>query len=496
MCSRGISTGVSGPFNFVHGRRVAPLQVEETVPVTEPATGNAWLSLLYSGSEDVNSAVASAKSAFEIWSKFTAAHRGSILQNVARKIRELTEEIACLEVRDSGKPLWEAKYDVTACADAFDYFGGIIRGMSGCHVPLTSSSFATVQREPLGVCGGIGAWNFPFLVVSWKAAPALACGNTMVYKPSQLTPVTAVTLAELLHDAGVPEGTFNVVQGGAEVGNLLCCHPDIAKVSFTGSVPTGEKVMRASSSTIKSVTLELGGKSPLIIFEDADLENAVKATMVGNYLSQGQVCSNCTRVFVQKGVHDTFLEKLITETKKLTVGDPFEENTKIGATITKDHADKVLNYIKEAVKQGAKLEYGGERLKLEDPKLVNGQYLSPCILSQCKDNMTVVKEEVFGAVVSILTFDTEEEALRRANGTHFGLAAGVFTKDVARGHRVANNLQAGIVWINNYNLYPPEVPFGGYKMSGTGRENGTQVLEHYTQTKTIMVEMSNVESPF
>lgn len=492
---RSIVSVVQQPLNFISGKRVPSQEVLEVQKVLEPATGTALCEVQYSGSKDVACAVESAVAGFKQWSQLSGSERGKVLQAAAIKIRAYVDDIAILEVKDCGKPLWEAKFDILACADAFDYYGGIAPTIVGQHVSLPNGSFAMVQREPLGVCVGIGAWNFPFLVASWKAAPALACGNAMVYKPSQLTPITAVTLGEILQESGLPSGTFNVLQGGGVTGELLCQHPDVAKVSFTGSVPTGTRVMRSCAETIKNVTLELGGKSPLIVFADCNVENAVKAAMMGNFLSQGQVCSNATRLFVQESILEQFVKKLLNYTKLLKVGNPFDASTKIGATINKEHAEKVLGYIAKAKQEGATVLFGGERVKMSDPMLRHGEYLSPCILTDCHDSMTVVREEIFGAVASVLVFKSEEEAVKRANQTHFGLAAGVFTNDITKGHRVASQLQAGIVWINNYNLYPAAVPFGGYKMSGIGRENGFAVLDHYTQLKTVMVEMQNVDCP-
>jgi len=487
----------AGPFNFLNGKRVDPIAPTRSRPVTNPATGSILCQMPLSNKEDVDHAVSNAFAAFPSWSKTNGHLRGAVLNKAADIIDAKLEELALYEVQDSGKPISEARFDISACAQAFRFFGSLAGTQAnlGQQIPQGSQAFIYTLREALGVCAGIGAWNFPFLIATWKSAPALACGNVFVYKPSEFTPITAVVLAEVLSEAGLPAGCFNIVQGEGDVGQELCLHPDIAKVSFTGSVSTGAKVMSACSEGIKKVTLELGGKSPLIIFEDCDLENAVKATMMANFLSQGQVCSNASRVFVQKSIASAFLEKLVAATKKLKIGDPECEDTHIGATINEGHAKKILNYITKAKKEGATILCGGERVDLQTSKLKGGYYLGPCILTDLHDGMEIVKEEVFGAVASILEFETEQEVLKRANNTSFGLAGGVFTRDLARGHRVAAALEAGSVWINNYNVYPPDMPFGGYKKSGIGRENGLAVLEHYTQLKSVYVELGDVDCP-
>ncbi|XP_071538536.1 4-trimethylaminobutyraldehyde dehydrogenase-like isoform X1 [Panulirus ornatus] len=492
VINRGITRTITGPWNYVAGKRCEPCDSSGSMKVTEPAVGQVLCEVPISGLAEVNHAVASARGVFPTWRKLSGRERGQKLMAASRIIRENLEDISKLEVHDTGKPIWEARVDITSCADALEYYGGLAPAIVGQYVPLHGGSFAMVQKEPLGVIGGVGAWNFPMQTCVWKVAPALACGNTFVYKPSQFTPVTAVTLAEILTEAGVPAGVFNVIQGEGETGAMLCNHPDVAKLSFTGSVPTGVKVMTAAAQGIKLVTLELGGKSPLIIFEDADIENAVKATLMANFLSQGQVCSNGTRVFVHRRIYNEFIKCFVAATQKLKIGDPFAEDTTVGATIHEDHAKKVLSYITSAREEGATVLCGGERVMLEG-KLAGGWYLSPAVITDCKDDMKVVKEEVFGSVASVLQFDSEEEAVNRANNTDFGLAGAVFTKDIQRGYRVANAIEAGTIWINTYNLYTNEVPFGGYKHSGVGRENGHAVIDYFTQSRTIYVEMGDVD---
>ncbi|XP_077986615.1 4-trimethylaminobutyraldehyde dehydrogenase-like [Glandiceps talaboti] len=484
--------------NFVGGHRVLATNTDKSqdIRVFEPATGKLLCTCPSSGQDDVNEAVQSSKEAFQIWSQYSGSERAKYLRKAARLITENIEDIAKTEVKDNGKPIWEVRADIQIAVDTMEFYAGIAPTISGQHIQLPGGSFGYTRREPLGVCAGIGAWNYPFQIACWKASPALACGNTMVYKPSPLTPLTAIMLAEIFAESGMPSGVFNIIQGGAETGTLLGTHPDIAKVTFTGSVPTGKKIMANSSQGVKHVTLELGGKSPLIIFADSDLENAVKGAMMANFLSQGQVCSNGTRVFVENSILQPFLEKVVEKTKNMKIGDPMNNETTVGATISADHGQKVLGYVEGAKAEGAKVLCGGEKVIPSDSKLSGGTFISPCILSECTDDMTVVKEEVFGPVMSVMSFETEDEVLKRANNTEFGLAGGVFTNDLQRGHRVMAKLEAGSCSINNFNMYPVELPFGGYKQSGIGRELGTVTIEHFTQLKTVYVEMGDVWCPF
>lgn len=484
--------------NFIDGHRQNPVSNEDEseIYIMEPATGRILCETQGSGKLEVDRAVQSARDAFSTWSVMSGMERGKVLRNAANIIRSRVKDLATVEVTDNGKPLHEAVWDIEGCADVIDYYAGLAPTISGKHIQLPNGNFAYTRREPLGVVAGIGAWNYPFQICTWKSTPALACGNTIVFKPSPLTPLTAVLIAEIFTEAGLPSGALNIVQGGGVAGHLLSSHPGVDKVSFTGSVPTGKKVMADASASVKHVTLELGGKSPLLVFADADLENAVKGAMMANFLTQGEVCSNGTRVFVEKSILNEFLDKLVERTKKIRVGDPMNPDTQMGALISEEHLKKVLEYVKIGREEGAKVLCGGERLKLDDQRLANGFYMSPCVMSDCSDDMTVVKEEIFGPVMTVLSFDAEEDAIARANDTQFGLSAGVFTRDLTRAHRVISKLQAGSCWINNYNLTPVEVPFGGYKLSGVGRELGEDTVDYYTQVKSVYVEMGDVESPF
>ncbi len=370
-------------------------------------------------------------------------------------------------------------------------------GIHGESIDL-KNAFGYTRPEPLGICAGIGAWNYPIQIAAWKAAPALACGNSMIFKPSELTPATALELAKAFMDAGAPPGLFNVVQGDGRVGSRLADHPRVAKISLTGSVATGKKILAGAVSGLKRVTLELGGKSPLIIFEDADLHNAVSAALLANFYTQGEVCSNGTRVFVHRKIFDAFLKQLMDRTGKIRLGDPTDPDTQMGALISTAHLEKVIRFIDSGKLSGATLLTGGVRPEkdFKGRDLTAGNFLTPAIFTDCDDSMEICKEEIFGPVLSILCFDAEDEVIERANNTQFGLSAGVFTNDIKRGHRVIHQLQAGTCWINNYNITPIELPFGGYKQSGLGRENSLAAIQQYTQLKSVYVELGNVESPY
>lgn len=466
----------------------------ETFDTINPATGERLRQVRIADRQVVEAAVKAAREGFAVWSAMTGADRGRILAKAAELLRARNHELARLESLDTGKPIQETEaVDILSGADCLEYFGGLAASLGGEHIDL-GSAFVYTRREPLGICAGIGAWNYPMQIACWKSAPALACGNVMIFKPAELTPLTAMKLAEILAEAGLPAGVFNVVNGFAETGQLLTRHPEIAKVSLTGEVGTGIKVMTDAAASLKHVTLELGGKSPLIVFEDAHLENAVSGAMLGNFYSAGEVCSNGTRVFVQRQLYDAFLERLVERTRKLKVGDPLDAATQIGALISEEHLNKVLGYIEKGKAEGAEIAIGGKRLT--SGPLARGAFVEPTVFTSCRDEMTVVREEIFGPVMAVLPFDEEEEVIARANATPYGLAAGVFTRDLARAHRTIARLQAGTCWINTYNITPIEMPFGGMKLSGIGRENGKAAIEHYTQLKSVYVELGDVESPY
>jgi betaine-aldehyde dehydrogenase len=459
-----------------------------------PATGEVIARLHAATPAIVEKAIASAKRAQKEWAATSPTARGRILKRAAEIMRERNRELSELETLDTGKPIQETIVaDATSGADSFEFFGGIAAaGLNGSHIPL-GQDFAFTKRVPLGVCVGIGAWNYPQQIACWKGAPALICGNAMVFKPSENTPLGALKIAEILIEAGLPKGLYNVIQGDRTTGPLLVNHPDVTKVSLTGSVPTGKKVAGAAAAELKHVTMELGGKSPFIVFDDADLESAIGGAMLGNFYSTGQVCSNGTRVFVQKGIKDQFLSRLKERTEKILIGDPMDEATQLGPMVSFAQREKVMSYIEKGKAEGATLITGGGI-----PNNVSGEgyYIQPTVFSDVTDDMTIAREEIFGPVMCVLDFDHEDEVIARGNATEFGLSGGVFTTDIMRAHRVVDQLEAGTLWINTYNLCPVEIPFGGSKQSGFGRENSLAALEHYSELKTVYVSMGKVEAPY
>jgi betaine-aldehyde dehydrogenase len=472
--------------------------VEDTggrvIEAVYPATGELVARLHSATPAIIERAVAAALRAQTIWAATAPVERGRVLRRAADMIRERNRELSELETLDTGKPLQETLVaDATSGADALEYFGGLAGTLAGEMIDL-GGDWAYTRREPLGVCVGIGAWNYPTQIACWKGAPALVCGNAMVFKPSEVTPLCALKIAEILVEAGLPKGAYNVVQGYGDVGAALVSHNDVEKVSLTGSVATGAKVYAAAAAGVRHVTMELGGKSPLIVFDDADVEDAVGGAMLGNFYSSGQVCSNGTRVFVQSNIREKFLERLVERTKAIRIGDPLDEETQMGPLVSTAQRDKVLGYMKQGVEEGAALLTGGGEAKLQG--FEGGCFVEPTIFADVKDDMAIAREEIFGPVMCVLDFTDEDEVIERANGTDFGLSAGVFTRDLTRAHRVIARLEAGSCWINTYNLAPVEVPFGGSKRSGVGRENSRAAIEHYSQIKSVYVGMGPVDSPY
>jgi betaine-aldehyde dehydrogenase len=466
-----------------------------TFRVINPATGAVLAEIPVDGAAQVDAAVARAQAAQKQWATLSGAQRGRILARAAVMLRERNEELAHLETLNTGKPIQETRaVDVLSGAECLEYFAGVAAGLAGEHLSLGPQAFGYTRREPLGVVAGIGAWNYPLQIACWKSAPALACGNAMIFKPAELTPLTAVKLEEIYIAAGVPRGVFQVVQGLADTGRLLTRHPLIRKISLTGEVGTGKAVMADAAGSLKQVTLELGGKSPLIIFGDAKLENAVAGALLGNFYSAGEVCSNGTRVFVHKSLRAAFIERLRARTAAMKVGNPLDPATQVGALISQEHMEKVLGFIARGRAQGARLVTGGSRLTSGD--LASGFFVAPTVFDGCQDDMDIVRQEIFGPVMSVLEFEDEDEVVARANATEFGLSAAVFTNDLSRAHRVIAQLEAGTCWINHYNVTPVELPFGGVKMSGLGRENGRAAIEHYTQLKSVYVALGDIEAPY
>ncbi len=478
--------------NWIDG---GPVTGPAAFATRNPATGEVLAEVETAGVAEVDRAVAAAARAQPDWAALTGAERGRILRRAADLLRERNDELARLETLDTGKPIAETRVvDVISGAECLEYFAGIAAGLAGEHVDLGPAAFGYTRREPLGVVAGIGAWNYPLQIACWKSAPALACGNAMLFKPAELTPLSAMKLAEIYKQAGVPDGIFNVVHGDAETGRLLTRHPAIRKVSLTGEVGTGRAVMADAAATLKHVTLELGGKSPLIVFEDAAIDNAVAGALLGNFYSAGEVCSNGTRVFVHRSIRAAFLDRLLARVAAMRIGDPLDPATQVGALISPGHMEKVLGYIARGRSEGARLLTGGERVTRGVP--AGGSFVTPAIFDDCRDDMAIVREEIFGPVMAVLSFDDEDEVVARANATDYGLSAAVFTRDLARAHRVIARLQAGTCWINHYNITPIELPFGGVKLSGLGRENSRAAIEHYTQVKSVYVALRDIESPY
>ena len=478
--------------SYINGTYVANLS-GDTFTSSYPGDGHVICEVETAGQVEIDAAVAAASDAFEGWSNTPAAERGDILRRAASILRERNQMLAELETLDTGKPICETSaVDIVSGAEVIEFFAGAAQSIQGHHIDLPPEAFAIMRREPIGVCAGIGAWNYPMQIAMWKSGPALACGNTMVFKPAEQTPLTAGLLAEIYTEAGLPPGVFNVVQGARDTGSALISHPGVAKVTLTGSVETGKVVMAHSARDLKKVTLELGGKSPVIIFDDADLENAINGALNANFYSSGQVCSNGTRVFVHQDIYEEFIKRIAERTSAIKLGDPFDPETQMGPLVTREHFKKVMSYMQAGRDSSARHICGGDT----PTALADGCYVTPAIFADCADDMAIVTDEVFGPLMSVLSFNSEEEVLKRANSTNFGLSGAVFTKDFSRAHRVANKIQAGIVWINEYNITPAEIPFGGYKQSGIGRENGLQAIEHYTQIKTIYANLGDIPEPY
>ncbi|WP_424970221.1 betaine-aldehyde dehydrogenase [Dinoroseobacter sp. S76] len=475
--------------HFINGAYVEDTE-GTPIDVIYPATGAVIGRVHAATPAIIEQALASAKAAQAEWAALTGSERGRVLRRAADLIRARNDALSVLETYDTGKPIQETSVaDATSGADALEYFGGLAGSLTGEHIQL-GHDWAYTRREPLGLCVGIGAWNYPTQIACWKAAPALACGNALVFKPSETTPLCALKIAEILVKAGLPPGVFNVVNGAGATGAALVSDPRVDKVTLTGSVPTGRKVYAAAAEGIRHVTMELGGKSPLIIFDDADLDNAVGGAILGNFYSSGQICSNGTRVFVQRGIKEAFLARLNERLKGVVMGDPQDPEVNFGPMVSAAQREIVLGYIAKGEAEGARLVCGGS------PEDRPGFFLPPTVFADVTDGMTIAREEIFGPVMAVLDFDDEAEVLARANATEFGLSAGVFTRDISRAHRMIARLEAGTCFINSYNDAPVEMPFGGAKQSGVGRENAKAAIEHYSQLKSVYVRMGDVEAPY
>ena len=460
----------------------------------DPSTGKSVCTIHTTTQQSIDAAVGSAQSAFKTWSQTPPPERSRILLRAVALLRERNDELARIETIDTGKPFSETStVDIVTGADFLEYFAHLVGGggLNGEFFRLRDSASVYTSKEPLGVCAAIGAWNYPIQIALWKSAPCLAAGNTLVYKPSEYTSLHAQYLAEIYREAGVPDGVFNVVYGAGEVGAYLSTHPTIAKVSFTGQVSTGKKVAGSAAANMKYVTMELGGKSPIVVLPDADIAQAVDGAFMANFYSSGQVCTNGTRVFVPKAMKEEFERTVLEKIQYIRAGDLFDMNTNFGPLSSKIHYEKVVSYVQHGIKKdNARLLCGGTIQPQGVPSnLKTGYWIQPTVFADCTDDMKIVKEEIFGPVMCILTYSTIEEAVERANATDLGLAAGVFGKNIDQCHRVIAQLDAGITWVNTWGESPAEMAVGGWKQSGVGVENGRRGIEAWVRNKSTLVEM-------
>ena len=457
-------------------------------PVVNPATEEVIADVAAGDAADIDNAVAAARACFESagWRDLSARKRGRLLVKAGDLLESRLEEFARLETAHNGKTLFESKIELGMTVSTLRYYGGWADKITGDTLPVDGPFFTYTLREPIGVVGAIVPWNFPLNIASWKFAPALAAGCTIVLKPASETPLTALAFAELVLEAGFPPGAFNVVPGaGKTAGAALVRHPDVDKISFTGSTEVGRQIMKLAADTNKRVTLELGGKSPNIIFADADLKAAVRGAQTGIFYGKGEVCAAGSRLLVERTVHDQVVAQLADGAKKLTPGDPLDKNTRLGALVSKRQQETVLSYIQKGVDEGAQLVAGGKAVKPNG----KGYYVEATVFDGVEPAMTIAREEIFGPVLAVLSFDDFDHGMKLANQTIYGLAAGIWTKDIQKAHRAARAIRAGTIWINSYNFYDSGAPFGGFKASGFGRDLGREALDGYLETKTVWVAL-------
>ena len=464
----------------------------KTFKTPNPSTGETFAEVAEGDKADVDKAVAAARKAYEgKWSKMSARDRGRLLYKLSQLIERDAAQLAELETRDNGKPIKESTYiDLPGVVENFEYFAGWATKIEGETIPVPGQMFNYTLREPLGVCGQIIPWNFPLLMAAWKLAPALAAGNTVVLKPAEQTPVTALELAKLIQEAGFPEGVVNVVTGyGETAGAALASHPGIDKIAFTGSTEVGKIIARAAAENLTKVSLELGGKAPNVIFADADMDQAVNGAMMGIFFNQGQVCCAGSRIFVEEGAKEEFLGRFKEKAERVKVGDPMDKATGMGPQVSAEQLNRIKGYVDIAREEGATVFSGGGSPELTE-EFKNGYFFQPTIFSDVDNKMRVAQEEIFGPVSSVITFKDDDELIQKANDTIYGLSAGIWTQNITRAHRFAKAIKAGVVWINTYNMMNAASPFGGYKQSGYGREMGKGALDLYTQVKSVWVDLS------
>ncbi|BBU41095.1 aldehyde dehydrogenase family protein [Aeribacillus sp. FSL K6-1121] len=474
---------------FIDGKWVDAIS-GKTFESVNPGSGEVHAIVAEAGADDVNRAVRAARKAFESgpWTKMTPSDRGRLLYKAAQKMWEKADFLAEVESQDNGLPISDTKsIAIPATIDVLEFYAGLANKVQGETLASPNNRFNYTLREPLGVIGAIVPWNFPLMLTMWKLAPALAAGNTIVIKPAEQTPVSILELVKLFQEVGIPDGVINVVTGfGETAGQALASHPDVDKIAFTGSTKTGQLIMQAASKNLKPVSLELGGKSPNIVFDDASLEKAVNMSAFGIYFAQGQVCAAGSRLFVQESIYDKFMDLFIKKANSIRVGNPLDQSTEMGPQISEEHLKKIEHYVAVGLDEGARLTIGGKRLNKE----ANGYYFTPTVFENVTNDMTIAREEIFGPVVSVIKFKDEEDALIKANDTIYGLAAGIWTNNLKRAHRMARGLKAGTVWVNTYSLLDSAAPFGGTKQSGFGRELGVQAMEMYTQTKHVWIDLN------
>ncbi|MGP1674204.1 MAG: aldehyde dehydrogenase family protein [Candidatus Limnocylindrales bacterium] len=464
----------------------------QTFDIVNPATGVTMATAPLGGRADVDRAVTAARAAFDDrkgWANWAAGKRGRSLSKLADLIKKHSDELAWLESRNGGKPITGSRGEVIGASLVFDYYGGAANKVFGQTIPVSKPGLDLTLREPIGVVGIIVPWNFPILMASWKVAPALAAGNTAILKPASYTPLTAIRLGELALEAGIPPGVLNIVTGpGGSAGASIAAHEGIGKVAFTGETTTGQEIMRLAAGNVKKISLELGGKSPSIVFADADLEKFARESPYSVFDNAGQDCCARSRILVERSAHDRVVELFAEATRKVIVGDPADEATEVGSLVSTKQRDRVKDYIEIGLGEGATLVVGGTAP--EDPALADGAYLLPTVFDGVDNDMRIAREEIFGPVVSIIPFDTEDEALRLANATPYGLSGSIWSRDLGKALRAAKALQAGVISINSNSSVHTEAPFGGYKMSGIGRELGMSALELYTETKNVFIDIT------